>query len=60
MKPDTDTEKYSGHNIGNNMFIKTFADPGNMKISLKMAGFHITLLHPPATLLHPRTINFRP
>ena len=39
MKPDieTDTEKYSGHNIRNNMFIKTFSDPGNMKISLKMA-----------------------
>ena len=37
MKPDIDTEKYSGHNIGNNMFIKTFSDPGNMKISLKMA-----------------------
>jgi hypothetical protein len=39
MKPDLDidTEKYSGHNIHNNMFIKTFPDPGNMKISLKMA-----------------------
>jgi hypothetical protein len=30
--PDIDTEKYSGHNIHNNMFIKTFPDPGNMKI----------------------------
>ena len=39
MKPDLDTytEKYSGHNSGNNMFIKTFPDPGNLKISLKMA-----------------------
>ena len=37
MKPDIDTEKYSGHNTGNNMFIKTFSDPGNMKTSLKMA-----------------------
>jgi hypothetical protein len=34
MKPDIDidTEKYSGHNIHNNMFIKTFSDPENMKI----------------------------
>ena len=39
MKPDidTDTEKYSGHNSSNNMFIKTFSNPGNLKISLKMA-----------------------
>ena len=39
MKPDinTDTEKYSSHNRDNNMFIKTFPDPGNMKTSLKMA-----------------------
>ena len=39
MKPDieTDTEKYSGHNSGNNMFVKTFPGPGNLKISLKMA-----------------------
>jgi hypothetical protein len=39
MKPDTDidTEKYSSHNIHNNMFIKGFSDPENMKISLKMA-----------------------
>ena len=37
MKPDTDTEKYSGHSSGNNMFIKTSSDPGNLKISLKMA-----------------------
>ena len=38
MKPDieTDTEKYSGHKSGNSMFIKTFSDPGNLKISLKM------------------------
>ena len=34
MKPDIniDTEKYSSHNIHNNMFVKTFSDPGNMKI----------------------------
>ena len=39
MKPDidTDTEKYSGHNSGNNMFIKNFSDPGNLETSLKMA-----------------------
>ena len=37
MKPDTDTEKYSSHNRDNNMFIKIFPDPGNMKTSLKMA-----------------------
>ena len=39
MKPDidTDTEKYSSHSSGNNMFIKTFSDPENLKISLKMA-----------------------
>ena len=39
MKPDieTDTEKYSGHKSGNNMFIKTFPGPGNLKMSLKMA-----------------------
>jgi len=90
MKPDieTDTEKYSGHNSGNNMFIKTFPDPGNLKISLKMAltgaivqgidfpemnidlttyvpddikkKFHITLCHPPATLLHPRSVYCHP
>ena len=88
MKPDIDTEKYSGHNSGNNTFIKTFPGPGNMKTSLKMAlpgaivqgtafpgvnidfttyvpdeikeKFHITLCHPPATLLRPRTINIRP
>jgi hypothetical protein len=88
MKPDIDTEKYSGHNSGNNTFIKTFSDPGNMKISLKMAltgaivqgidfpemnidlttyvpddikkKFHITLCHPPTTLLHPRSVHCHP
>jgi hypothetical protein len=88
MKPDIDTEKYSGHNIRNNMFIKTFSDPGNLKTSLKMAlpgaivqgidfpemnidfttyvpddikkKFHIELFHPPATIFHPKTINFHP
>ena len=37
MKPDKDTEKYSGLNSRNNMFIKNFSDPVNLKISLKMA-----------------------
>jgi predicted transposase YdaD len=39
MTLDTDTDKdiVSGHNIHNNMFIKTFSDPENMKILLKMA-----------------------
>ena len=43
LKTDTETDKtgtkdkVSGHNIHNNMFIKTFSDPGNMKILLKMA-----------------------
>jgi predicted transposase/invertase (TIGR01784 family) len=37
MKSDIDTGKDSGHNIHNNMFIKTFSDPENMKILLKMA-----------------------
>jgi hypothetical protein len=35
MKFDMDID--SGHNIHNNMFIKTFSDPENMKILLKMA-----------------------
>jgi predicted transposase/invertase (TIGR01784 family) len=39
MTLDTDTDKdiVSSHNIHNNMFIKTFSDPENMKILLKMA-----------------------
>jgi predicted transposase/invertase (TIGR01784 family) len=39
MTLDTDTDKdiVSGHNIHNNIFIKTFSDPENMKILLKMA-----------------------
>ena len=40
MKPDTDTEKYSGHNIRNNMFIKTLGHYVGKK------KFHITLFHP--------------
>lgn len=35
MKFDMDIDK--GHNIHNNLFIKTFSDPENMKILLKMA-----------------------
>jgi predicted transposase/invertase (TIGR01784 family) len=35
MKLDMDID--IGHNIHNNMFIKTFSDPENMKILLKMA-----------------------
>ena len=34
---DTDTDIASGHNIHNNMFVKTFSDPENMKILLKIA-----------------------
>jgi predicted transposase/invertase (TIGR01784 family) len=37
MTLDIDTGKDSGRNIHNNMFIKTFSDPENMKILLKMA-----------------------
>jgi hypothetical protein len=39
MKLDTDIDIdiERGHNIHNNMFIKTFSDPENMKILLKMA-----------------------
>jgi hypothetical protein len=37
MTLDTDKDIVSGHNIHNNMFIKTFSDPENMKILLKMA-----------------------
>ncbi len=37
MQSDLDIEKTSGHNIHNNIFIKTFSDPENMKILLKMA-----------------------
>ncbi|MGD2087673.1 MAG: Rpn family recombination-promoting nuclease/putative transposase [Candidatus Aminicenantes bacterium] len=41
LKTDTETDKandkVSSHNIHNNMFIKTFSDPENMKILLKMA-----------------------
>ena len=45
LKTDTETDKangkendkVSGHNIHNNIFIKTFSDPENMKILLKMA-----------------------
>jgi hypothetical protein len=58
MKPDTDidTEKYSGHNIRNNMFIKTFPDPGNMKNMghcVLKKKFHIILFHPQITNFHP-------
>ena len=37
MKLDKNLDLDSGHNIHNNMFIKTFSDPENMKILLKMA-----------------------
>ena len=37
MKSDIDTGKESGRNIHNNMFIKTFSDPENMIILLRMA-----------------------
>ncbi|MFC2141281.1 Rpn family recombination-promoting nuclease/putative transposase [Acidobacteriota bacterium] len=34
---EIETDRHSGHNIHNNLFIKTFPDPENVKVFLKMA-----------------------
>jgi predicted transposase YdaD len=37
MKPDPDKNRDLSHNIHNNLFIKTFSDPENVKIFLNLA-----------------------
>ena len=37
MKSDLDKDGDSGHNIHNNLFIKTFSDPENVKTFLTLA-----------------------
>ena len=65
MKPDTDidTEKHSDQNYYNNMFIKTFPGPGNMKNMgncVFKKKFQIILFHPKIVHFHPKTVNLHP